>query len=575
MQSASLSAPLFTRLASAAFALSQRHWRFVLIAMLALLHVAVFRGAGDPWARALLLAHLGLLLLWQPFLRAEQPVSALQGLALVVLALALLFWPGWWLLAFWVVVLAGLVGGKVYQQHARWQRRCCLVVLLYLLALLTVVILPELAPGPDVDPQIRTLAEYGLPAAFALIAVFPAEPESGEGGHIVDLFYSIFLMLLLGVVVLGSFTFMALGPTPYLEALTYTVFLVAGTLLLIALAWDPRAGFAGLRVFFSRYLFSIGLPIERWLHLLAELHQLEGRPQRFLVEALDALAKLPGVAGAAWRTAEGSGEAGAPTAHCVEYANSALALRIYSRYRMSPALHWHLHLLGQVLGEFYLAKQREEGLRQASYLQAVHETGARTTHDIKNLLQSLNVLCSAAASDQGDSPQLQALLRRQLPVLAQRLADTLEKLQRPRIAGEVLVPAAWWWDQVVRRHAGEQVAFELAAPLQEARLPQTLFDSVADNLIRNALAKRARAGTLEVRVSFLADSGIQFRVRDSGRAIAPEIASTLLRSPVPSREGLGIGLHQAAKLAQASGYSLTLETNREGEVCFLLSGPAR
>ena len=39
--------------------------------MLALLHVAVFRGVADPWARALLLAHLGLLLLWQPFLRAR------------------------------------------------------------------------------------------------------------------------------------------------------------------------------------------------------------------------------------------------------------------------------------------------------------------------------------------------------------------------------------------------------------------------------------------------------------------------------------------------------------------------
>src|SRR5437870_11475624 len=36
------------------------------------LHVAVFRGVADPWARALLLVHLGLLLLWQPFLRAER-----------------------------------------------------------------------------------------------------------------------------------------------------------------------------------------------------------------------------------------------------------------------------------------------------------------------------------------------------------------------------------------------------------------------------------------------------------------------------------------------------------------------
>jgi len=92
--------------------------------MLALLHVAVFRGVSDPWARGLLLAHLGLLLLWQPFLRAEQRVSPIQGLIIGALAVAAMTALNWWLLAFWVVVLAGLVGGKVYQQHVRWQRLC-------------------------------------------------------------------------------------------------------------------------------------------------------------------------------------------------------------------------------------------------------------------------------------------------------------------------------------------------------------------------------------------------------------------------------------------------------------------
>ncbi|HYN12808.1 MAG TPA: hypothetical protein VET51_09220, partial [Burkholderiales bacterium] len=67
MQPAVLSDAVFTRLANSTWSLSQRYWRLVVVAMLALLHVAVFRGVSDPWARALLLAHLGLLLLWQPF----------------------------------------------------------------------------------------------------------------------------------------------------------------------------------------------------------------------------------------------------------------------------------------------------------------------------------------------------------------------------------------------------------------------------------------------------------------------------------------------------------------------------
>src|SRR3989338_8511000 len=107
MQQALLSEAFFARLANAAWGFSQRYWRLVVVAMLALLHVAVSRGVADPWARALLLAHLGLLLLWQPFLRAEQRVSPTQGLILSLVAFAVMLGLDWWFLAFWVVVLAG------------------------------------------------------------------------------------------------------------------------------------------------------------------------------------------------------------------------------------------------------------------------------------------------------------------------------------------------------------------------------------------------------------------------------------------------------------------------------------
>src|SRR5467141_4774572 len=522
MQPAHLSEPLSTRLANSVWAFSQGHWRLVVVAMLATLHVAAFRGVADPWARALLLVHLGLLLLWQPFLRAEQRISPMQGCILSLVALVVMMALDWWLLAFWVVVLAGLVGGKVYQHHARWQRLSYLAVLAYLLALLAVVILPEIAPSREITPEIRSAAEYLLPLAFVLMLLLPAEPEPADTAQVIDFFYSMFLMLLLVVVILGSFTFMTLRRTGYLEALTYTVFLTAGAVLLVGLAWNPRSGFAGLNVFFVRYLFSIGLPVEQWLHFLAELLQREARPERFLVEALSGLARLPSVAGVSWKTAEASGENGERTPHAVDFENSAVALRIYSRYRLSPALLWHLHLLGQLLGEFYMAKLREEQLRQASYVQAVHETGARMTHDIKNLLQSLNVLCSVAARDNRDSAELQALIRRQLPLITQRLSETLAKLQRPNAAGETYVPARTWWDALGRQYRGEGVEFEAGALSPEARLPRSLFDSVADNLIRNALAKRAAERGTRVRVALACDGRIALRVRDSGSAVPPE-----------------------------------------------------
>jgi signal transduction histidine kinase len=572
MQPATYSAPRFTRFAHAAWTFSQRRWRIVVIAMLALLHIAVFRGVSDPWARSLLLVHLGLVLLWQPFLRAEQRVSPTQGLIIALAAMGALLYLTWWLLAFWVVVLAGLVGGKVYQQGARWQRRAYLVTLAYLLALLAIAILPEIAPGAELAGEIRGAAELVLPLAFILIAVFPVEPESTDAPQIIDFFYSVFIMLLLIVVILGSFTFMTLSAMGYLEALTVTVLATAAGMLLVALAWNPASG-AEAGVFFARYLFSIGLPLEKWLHLLTELAQREPSSERFLVEAAAALRRLPLVVGVQWHAGESTGQDGAATAHAVPFRKNELSLTVYSRYRTSPALHWHLELLAHLLAEFYMAKLREEELRRQSYVQAVHETGARLTHDIKNLLQSLNVLCSAVGRGEHSSPEWQALVRRQLPAIAERLASTLAKLQRPVQSEESFVSARAWWQALERQYRREGAEFAADAIPSGPRLPRSLFDSVTDNLLRNALAKRVSNPDLRIRVSLTLDGRITLRVQDSGAAIPSEVERGLLRGPVPSGAGLGIGLYQAARQAEAAGYRLAMEANRDGEVRFALTGP--
>lgn len=563
------------RFSQAAWEWTQRYWRLVLVAMLALLHVAVVRGVADPWARALLLAHLGLLLLWQPFVRAQQRVSLPQAAVLALGAAAVMLRLDWWLLAFWIIVLAGLVGGKVYQHTARWQRRCYLLVFLYLVALLTVVVLPEVAPGQQIAPEIRRAAERLLPLFFVLIALCPAERESAESDQVIDFFYALFLMLVLVVIVLGSFTIMTIARMGYIEALASTVLIVGGAVLLIALAWNPRTGLGGLNVLFSRYLLSIGLPLERWLHFLAELSKLEPQPERFLAEAAAALARLPWVSGTAWRVGDQAGQEGRPSPHSIDHAGGPVSITLYSRYRISPALHWHLRLLALLLAEFYAAKLREQELQRASYLRAVHETGARMTHDIKNLLQSLSVLTAAAAREDGqDSPEVRALLARQLPAITRRLSETLEKLQRPDSVAEDYVDAKQWWDDLARHYRGEGVEFECDSVPGDVRVPRSLFDTVADNLIRNALAKRAANAGTKVRVSMDNAQGLTIRVQDSGPAIPAPLERDLLRAPVASPSGLGIGLYQAARLAESRGYRLSLEANRDGDVRFALSGPA-
>ena len=549
-----------------------RYWRLMFVAMLALLHLTAMRGVEDVWARALMLAHFGLFILWQPFMRGEQKLTPLQLIGIAVVCVLALFYWNWWLMLLWLCILAGVVGGKVFSFQARWQRYFYLTVLSYLVALLLIWVFPQLLPGFTQPRDLQLFAQYGLPLLFLVMLVLPAEAETGETPQVVDFFYSAFLFMIIALLVLGSFAFMTLGMLSYPIALSYSLLVIAGILLLLGLTWNPRAGFAGLGMLFSRYLLSVGLPFEQWLYFLAELSQAETKPEQFLRQACAGLGKLPWVSGGAWRSSAYSGEFGQPSKNTAEYADRELQLSVYTRYNLSPALTWHFHLLGQVLGEFYTAKLREQKLQQQSYLQAVYETGARMTHDVKNLLQSLNVLCAAAEREEGGSDELQALMRRQLPLITQRLQQTLDKLRRPAHDENSAMQAASWWHGLQRSYAGQRIEFLAGEIGAEAVLPRELFDSAADNLLQNALAKRKLQGEFAISVSFSCGGMVRLEVRDAGRAIPAETARDLLHGPVPSDGGLGIGLYQVARHAEACGYSLEMTHNADGEVSFMLSG---
>jgi signal transduction histidine kinase len=560
------------RLARAVLDLSERHGRVVLVAMLVLLHFAVLRGTTDVWARALLLAHLGLVLMWQPFVRRQEQVSTAQAVAIGFAGVVVMLWLNGWLLAVWVIALAGIVGGVSYQQYARWQRRAYLLVFAYLLALLVVIILPEIAPRREMSPEIREIAEYGLPLLIVAVMLVPVESDTAQAFQLIDFFYSLFLVLLLTVIVLGSFTFMTLGNKSYLEALTYTVLGVGAGVLLFGLAWNPPGRFAGLSVFFSRYLLSIGLPLERWLYFLAGLSQSQQRPERFLAEGVEGLLRLPWISGAIWRSARGDGSVGVSTGHTVELTKEELSLVIYSRFSLSPALRWHLLLLSQLLAEFYVAKLREEQLQNTAYLQAVHETGARLAHEVKNILQSLSALASVrAAAEPVDAGRAAAFFDRQLPLIQARLTETLEKLRRPLVTPERQVDLDAWWEALCARYPNPGVDFVGGTLHAEVWMPGSLFDHVVDNLLQNALAKRNANPAVRIRVTLdAADGGVRLRVEDTGAAVRPEVEATLLHAPVRSDSGLGIGLYQAARQAAAQGYRLVLEENRDGAVRFAL-----
>jgi signal transduction histidine kinase len=286
--------------------------------------------------------------------------------------------------------------------------------------------------------------------------------------------------------------------------------------------------------------------------------------------------RLPWVTGVEWEAEAISGSCGAIQGTRSEFSFPPLVVRIYTRYPLSPSLTWHFALLAQLLSEFRADKLRARQLKRLTYVEAIHETGARLTHDVKNLLQALRTLCTAAQPEQngdGVSPEFAALLRRQLPAITDRLGQTIEKLQVPRLESDEQMPVRRWWGDLQSRYHLSGIEFELAGTVAETtQIPVALFNLAVENLIANALDKRAASPWLTIRVTLQSlPEGVGVDVRDDGKPLSPMLARDLFRGPVQSETGMGIGLYQAVRLLEPGGFTLSLIDNEAGCVCFRLA----
>ena len=559
-----------TKDASANFPWWSRHPHFLLAGHLLLLHALAFGGWKLPAVRILWFVALGLFLLWQPFVAGEQRMNPRQGGVLLAIALASTWLLGPWLMLVWCGALGAVIGGRVLWTGSRVERTGYLLAFGYLICLIIFGVVPEISPAVVLDPLPRSAIGLYMPALLAVLLAFPAQPQRRQAGDAFDLFYGMLVFLALAVFVLGALAFTLVGGVSYVEALVMTSLSIAAALLVLAWAWNPRGGFSGIGSALSRYLLSVGLPLEQWLVKLAEASERETHPVRFLATVTEQLDRMPWVVGGGWRAGADAGEFGIASPHVQVFRRNDVVLTLYFRYTPSPAMHWHVEWLLRLATEFYLVKFQTHELQRMGYLQAVYETGARVTHDVKNLLQSLQTLCYAA-SQPGDPAAVASLLARQLPQITERLKFTLDKLQRPQIEDNRSFSALTWWERLQDRHAGEQIHWQEDLH-GDTQVPITLFDSIAENLLQNALSKRQREGGLEIRAKFAVDRNRpHFSVHDTGEPIAPEIAESLLRSPVHSEFGMGIGLYHAAKQAEESGYQLKLEENRAGAVTFTLT----
>ena len=538
--------------------------------MLAMLHVSLWFGVNSIWSRPFVLTHLGLFLLWQPLWRGEREVRPGATIFIACAGAVALLWLNWWVFAFWISGLFALVGSRALDFRTRWQKLHNLSVMSYLLAALLLWVVPHLFSVTTAVDTDRILMGATLPLLLLSAAMIPqpVSNEDTETAGTVDFFYSLLLFMLLTLLVLGSLAFMALEHVNYLEALLRSLFFIALILLTLAWLWNPRYGFSGLQPFFSRYLLNVGTPFENWLKQLAEASHQESSPSAFLSRATKLLAEMPWLAGLTWEAEDNRGQLGTPSAHSIEIREPELTLTLFCKYAHSPSMLLHIHLLTQLLNHFYQAKRHEQSLREMARLQAIHETGARLTHDLKNMLQSLLALTSITQQDAG---AVSPILRRQLPIITRRIELTLAKLKAPEQENEAgMLALDAWWENLRLRHQHESLDWQAPSHLSNITIPGAMFDCVADNLIGNAIAKRQQQPGTTIRI-ILDERRPTLRIEDDGSAIAERLVPQLLRTVVQSENGLGVGLYQAARWATQLHYQLRLDCNRDGCVRFELS----
>src|ERR1017187_7082632 len=122
--------------------------QLLLVLMFALLHLSLMHIVPSPYSRVLLLLHFALFLLWQPFINTRSKVGAPHLIWVGIGILIAIFGVTWGLLAVWLVLLAGIVGGRVFFFSRGKTKWFYLMALSYLIMMLLFQVIPHIIPGP-------------------------------------------------------------------------------------------------------------------------------------------------------------------------------------------------------------------------------------------------------------------------------------------------------------------------------------------------------------------------------------------------------------------------------------------
>lgn len=555
---------------------------WVLAAMLLLLHLAIWIDFNSAISRSIILAHLGLFFIWQPLWGRDQVVPLRAGLLFILFTAAFIYWLNWWIICLWISLLVGLVSGLTVENTN--ERRAYFLTLVFLVSEMLIRATTQLFNIPALDPHINNLFRYGLFLLPFLIFLISWDTPSEAQIRPLDFFRSITMAMLSGMLAAGSLLIMYHSGVEYAVALLQALIYLSVFLFILGWLSSPTSGFNAFAQLWERSILNIGTPFEQWLGELAELAEREKHPEAFFRSAMQRLVNLPWIEAVHWRLVESHGgkEAveGSGTRHRFDIDTGTFSVSLYTRRAAGPTLRMHCKLLIELVHHFYEAKHRELELMQQTHLQAIYETGARVTHDIKNLLQSLQTITSVLESEDNSTRDTvsggQQLLQKQLPHITQRLQLALDKLRDPEDVTIEHMSLQSWWKKLQQRLRSDQVLFQASIQANPI-IPFDLFDSVIENLMENAYFKSQTETPVTITISLLTaeqsdrHTEIKLSVCDNGSAVPDYLVNRLFLQPTDSNSGLGIGLYQAARQAELNDYTLKLVHNELGRVCFQLS----
>lgn len=554
--------------------ITPKHEHRLLSLMIISFHLSLWWDFGSLISTFWLFLHFSLFLLWQP-LWGRHDVPTLKTMLFLSSGIALfLLMINGWLITAWQLILIGLIGGRDLVKP--WDKILNLVAVVILsldMFIFNVHYLFIFEPD-TIHYWLHLPPQQAIHYFLTLIPLsfwFVTTDDNLEYRYHIDFFHGLILALLMMLIALGSLTLVAHNQLSYPLAVFQMSLVLSLFILIISWLWVIFTGENNIELLWTRHLLHVGHSLELWLENLAQPNNYkEMTPQQYLVFGFEQLAALPWVAGLTWQGLNEEGMLGHRTKNNITIETHSLRLSVYSYYRISGSHHFLIKLLLQLLDYFYQAKQREEAFAQQAHLQAVYEMGAKVTHDIKNLLQSLHAISSAIESCQpaqfGDT---QRLLQGQMPHLTQRLKRALDKLQKPAELSFVNVPVGLWWNNIKIRYRPNQVEFVEKIESEKILVPENLLNNALENLLQNALTKQKRESNLSIEVSlYVSENRFKLIVCDDGSVIPEEVAKNLLHQPVPSKDGFGIGLYQAATQLSNAGYVMRLLENQPGIVCF-------